>query len=219
MIRELVKEIEDYNFKVSFSYVLVDNYQDIYEDTISKQLYKYNFQKQLVERLENYSEIHIDYATLFKQFKQSICNDYNEPLYFRSTIILNFDFDELLEYDFTRLYKNLNLPELNCVFHLKDFVNCKLGLCMYVIYEDYDKIGNVDKFNSILKPIVNRYKEIITKFYSFIRHDEIIVDFTTEDGLDVFDYYPATFEAKILLAIEKPERILINKLLFDLNTI
>lgn len=220
MINELRKEIEELGFKTSIAYVLIDDNYKIYEEEVIPTIYAYNFQTKFANKLnDNLPEIHLDYITLFDEFKNTINNNSNKELNFRSNIINGFNFDELMQYDFTKLYRNLNLPQLNLTYHLNDFENYKLGICLYVIFEDYDEIGDIEKFETIIKPIVNKYEKIILRYYNFVKYDEIIEDFETDSGLIVHNYFPPIYEAKILLNLDNPEKILINKLLLDLNAI
>lgn len=221
MIRELVEEVYNNGFTSSILYTLIGDNYEIYQENINQPLYAYNFQTKLISKLDNkyYPNVHIDYTTLFDEFVKAINNNYKTQLFFKPYITLNFDIDELLNYDFTKMYEKLNLPQLNCTFRVENYSDYKLGLCLYIAYEDYEGIGDIDEFNFILKQIVKRYKFIILKHYEFIRYDEIRRQFVTDNGLIVEDYFPTLFVGKILLNIDNPEKILINKLLLNLNTI
>lgn len=224
MVKELKREIYESGFNPSITYVLMNKDYQLIGENITKPIYAYNFHTKNISILDKkyYSSIHVNYETLFDEFNCLINDNSSEQkvLYFEPFVIIDFEFDELLKYDFTKIYYKLNLPQLNCTFRIKNYEpDFKLGLCMWISYEDYDNNGDIDRFNAILNKIVDKYKYIVLKHYEFIKCDGIRQGFVTENGVIVQTYHPTIFVSNILLNIDEPERILINKLMLDLGAV
>lgn len=214
-IKDITDKFREFDLKISPSFMLLSNNEIINEENLSKYFYVHNFKTNLPKRIKREDlerEIYLDYIDLLRNFKQL-----QDPIYFRPYIVLNFtNFDELLDQDCLEYYRRSDLPELRCVFKtdLDEFMSLRFG--MYVFYEDYDnKFETSDEFNKILNDIVKDYKPIIQYYREFIKHDAIDEVFENENGLLIYNYQPAIFEAVIVFDIDNPERILINKLLLD----